>query len=91
MNATYSRAIRASQGQSKMPESGFAEGSESIESGGAASGGCLPILEISGFKGSVFRVKLKIRRSWDPFWGATTLPVHGTGGVLDPRLPVAAY
>ena len=57
------------------PESGFAEGSESIESGGAASGGCLPILEISGFKGSVSRVKLKIRRSWDPFLGC-----HGPSG-----------
>ncbi|PVH68413.1 hypothetical protein DL98DRAFT_522778, partial [Cadophora sp. DSE1049] len=67
MNATYSRAIRASQGQSKMPESGFAEESQSTESGGAASGGCLPI--ISGLRRRVSRVKLKIRRSWDPFFG----------------------
>ena len=52
------------------PESGFAEGSQSIESGGAASGGaalggCLPI--ISGLRRRVSRVKLKIKRSWDPF------------------------
>ena len=67
-----SRAIRTSQGQSRMPEPGQSQsqglwGIREYESGGAASEECLPIANISGQKGIGSRVKLNIRRSRDPF------------------------